>query len=93
MNSKAWNIIYGNNTYVNWVPKSKMLLWHCRNDDCVPFGNFIAAKKKFTEIGLTNVDYVEWPAVTPDPSGGTIHVSVAPRAFLEGARWIYSHTK
>ena len=93
VNSKAWNILYGNNAYVNWVPKSKMLLWHCQNDDCVPFGNFVAAKKKFTEIGLTNVDYVEWPAVTPDPSGGTIHVSVAPRAFLEGAHWIYNHTK
>jgi len=91
--SQAWNILYGNNSYVDWTPKSKMLLWHCQNDDCVPFGNFVAAKTRFTSLGLTNVEYVEWPAVTPDPSGGTIHVAVAPRAFMEGAKWIYNHTK
>ncbi len=92
-NSQAQKIIYGNNSYVNWTPKSKMLLWHCINDDCVPFGNFTVAKKRFTELGLTNVDYVVWPAVTLDPSMGTVHVTVAPRAFYEGSRWIYNHTK
>lgn len=91
--SKAHSILFDNNAYLGWVPKSRMLLWHCQNDDCVPFGNFVAAKDRFTTLGLTNIDYVEWPAVTPDPSGGTIHVAVAPRAFYEGSLWIYSQTK
>ena len=64
-----------------------MLLWHCKNDDCVPFGNFVAAKNKFTELGVTNIDYVEWPPVINWE--GTVHVSIAPRAFLEGTKWIH----
>jgi len=91
--SQPFKIIYENNAYVNWTPKSKMLLWHCKNDDCVPFGNFTAARNRFTEIGLTNVDYVEWPPVELNPDMGTIHVTVAPRAFYEGSRWIYNLTK
>ncbi len=93
VNSKAYQILFENNSYLGWVPKSKMLLWHCQNDDCVPFGNFVAAKDRFNSLGLTNIDYVEWPAVSPDPSGGTIHVSVAPRAFYEGSLWINNLTK
>jgi pimeloyl-ACP methyl ester carboxylesterase len=93
VNSKAYQILYRNNSYLGWIPKSRMLLWHCRNDDCVPFGNFVAAKDRFTTLGLTNIDYVEWPAVSPDPGGGTIHVAVAPRAFYEGSQWIYHQIK
>ena len=43
LNSRAFQYMYENNSYVNWSPKSKMLLWHCVNDDCVPFGNFSVA--------------------------------------------------
>ncbi len=90
-NSQARQTMYGNNSYVNWTPKSKMLLWHCQNDDCVPFGNFTVAKQRFTSLGLTNIEYVEWPPVVP--KSGTVHVAVAPRAFYEGSRWIYQLTK
>jgi hypothetical protein len=91
--SQAQMLMYENNSYVNWTPKSKMLLWHCQNDDCVPFGNFTVAKKRFTELGLSNIEYVAWPAIENDPTKGTVHVSVAPRAFYEGSRWIYHHLK
>lgn len=91
--SMAFKTIQGNNSYVGWTPKSKMLLWHCRNDDCVTFGNFLAAKDRFTELGLTHIDYVEWPPLSPNPSKGTIHQRVAARAFYEGSRWIYHQTK
>ena len=90
-NSKAYKILYANNSYIDWVPKSKMLLWHCKNDDCVPFGNMVTARNRFRdELHLPNIEYVEWPAVEPNPGGSTIHVSVAPRAFYEGSLWIYN---
>jgi hypothetical protein len=89
--SRAYQTLYENNAYINWAPKSKMLLWHCKNDDCVPFGNFTVARNKFTGLGLTNIEYVEWPPVTP--KSGTVHVAVAPRAFLEGAKWIRRQIK
>jgi hypothetical protein len=89
--SQAYLTMAGNNSYAGWTPKSHMLLWHCENDDCVPFGNYTAAKTRFTELGLTNIDYVAWPAVHPE--SGTVHVAVAPRAFYEGSRWIYHHSK
>lgn len=92
-NSRVYRLVYENNAYVNWTPRSPILLWHCKNDDCVPFGNFVAAKQRFTELGLTNIDYVEWDSVALNPSRGTVHVTVAPRAFYEGSRWIYHHTK
>lgn len=92
-NSKAFQVLYENNAYINWAPKSKMLLWHCQNDDCVPFGNFVTAKQRFTELGLSNVEYVEWPPVELNPDRKTVHVTVAPRAFYEGSRWIYHKTK
>jgi pimeloyl-ACP methyl ester carboxylesterase len=91
--SKAYRLVDENNAFSGWTPKSKMLLWHCKNDDCVPFGNFVAAKNRFTGLGLTNIDYVEWDSVPLNPDRGTIHVTVAPRAFYEGSRWIYHHTK
>ncbi|MEI7897833.1 MAG: lipase family protein [bacterium] len=91
--SQAHQLMYGNNSYVNWTPKSKMLLWHCQNDDCVLFGNYTVAKKQFTDLGLTNIDYVAWPAIQHDPAKGTVHVAVAPRAFYEGSRWIYHHSR
>lgn len=91
--SLAFQTIYKNNSFVDWVPKCRMLLWHCQNDDCVTFGNFLAAKAEFTELGLTQIDYVEWPPLEPDPSKGTIHQRVAPRAFYEGSRWIFHHSE
>lgn len=86
--SSAYSTLFQNSTYYNWVPKTKMLLWHCKNDDCVPFGNFTSAKNAFVKGSASNVNYVEWPEVTN--WAGTIHVSVAPRAFYEGASWIHS---
>jgi len=91
-NSKAFQILYENNAYVNWAPKSKMLLWHCKNDDCVPFGNFSVAKKRFNDLGLTNIEYVEYGPID-NPKSGTIHVAVAPKAFKDGAKWIRRYSK
>ncbi len=90
--SRAYQFVYENNSYVNWAPKSKMLLWHCKNDDCVPFGNYVVAKKRFSDMGLTNIEYVEYGPID-NPKSGTIHVAVAPKAFLEGAKWIRRQTK
>ena len=91
--SQAMQIFAQNNSYTGWTPKSKMLLWHCKNDDCVLFGNFIAAKKRFTELGLTNIEYQEWPPMIPKPAEGTVHAEVAIKAFWEGAKWIYHNSK
>jgi len=90
-NSQAFQTLYSNNAYLGWTPKSKMLLWHCMNDDCVPVGNSVAAINRFTSLGLSNVQFVAWPPV--HPKSGTVHVAVAPRAFYEGSRWIYNLTK
>jgi len=84
--SAAYDALWQNDTYPNWVPESTMLLWHCQNDDCVPIGNYEAAKAAFTQSGASNITYVEWP---PVPNwAGTVHVSAAPIAFYEGAIWI-----
>jgi pimeloyl-ACP methyl ester carboxylesterase len=88
--SKAFKTLYQNNAYVDWTPKSKMLLWHCLNDDCVPYGNLVTAMQSFSQ--LPNVQPVTWPAVKPSGSS-TVHVTVAPRAFYEGSRWIYNLAK
>jgi predicted esterase len=91
--SQAMKIFALNNSHTGWTPKSKIYLWHCINDDCVPFGNFVAAKKRFKEIGLTNVDYKEYPALPPKPEEGTVHARIAPRAFFEGSLWIFHQSK
>ncbi|MEI8004934.1 MAG: lipase family protein [Bacteroidota bacterium] len=91
--SLAFQAMQDNNSYLGWMPKSKMLVWHCKNDDCVPFGNLVAARDRFSTLGISNIEYVEWPAVEHDPSGSTVHVSVAPTAFMEGAKWIYHQSK
>jgi len=84
--SVAWQTLYENNTYPNWIPQTPMLMWHCQNDDCVPVGNFHAAKAAFIQGGAQHITYVEFP---PVPNwAGTVHVSAAPIAFLEGALWI-----
>ena len=84
--SVAHDILRQNDTYPNWVPETTMLLWHCQNDDCVPIGNYEAAKAAFTQGGTSNITYIEFP---PVPNwAGTVHVSAAPIAFLEGALWI-----
>ena len=89
-NSSAYRMLNENNSYLGWTPKSKMLIWHCKNDDCVPFGNMVAARQVFNQLGLTNIEYVEWPAVEPK-EGQTVHVTVATRAFYEGTLWIQQH--
>jgi len=89
--SQAWKALYGNNTYTGWKPQSKMLLWHVKNDDCVPFGNFEVAKQAFQDAGALDIEYVEYP---PVPNwAGTVHESAAPVAFYTGAQWIYNQVK
>ena len=89
-NSQVFNTLYSNNSYT-WQPKTPMLLWHCKNDDCVPIGNFVTAKGYFESTNATNIEYVEYP---PFPNWeGTVHVSVAPVAFKEGADWIHNQLK
>ena len=90
--SRAFLTLYGNNAYVDWTPKSKMLLWHCPNDDCVPYGNMVTAMNAFNSLGATTIQYVTGPVVKPSGSS-TVHVTVAPKAFLAGSRWIYHLTK
>jgi len=85
--SSAFNILWQNSTYPNWIPESTMLLWHCQNDDCVPIGNYETAKTAFTNSGAEKITYVEWPPVIN--WAGTVHVSAAPIAFYEGAVWIH----
>ena len=89
--SLAFNIFSANNSFTGWTPKSLMYLWHCVNDDCVPFSNYQSARKRFDEMGLINIVYYEFPSLTPDPAKGTIHQRVAPIAFLEGSLWIFAH--
>jgi len=95
VNSNVYKTLFKNNAYINnksnvWKPKSKMLFWHCKNDDCVPFGNFTKVKSEYGT--MSNIEYIEYPEITPF-HGQTIHVSIAPTAFQAGAHWIYQQTK
>lgn len=89
-NGQVFQTLYDNNTYT-WTFETPMYLWHCKNDDCVPFGNFETAKGYFENNGATNITYVEYPPFINWE--GTIHVSVAPIAFKQGADWIHEQLK
>ena len=94
VNSNSYKVLFKNNAYINnksevWKPTSKMLFWHCKNDDCVPFGNFTKVKSEYGT--MSNIQYVEYPPI--HNWNGTVHVSIAPKAFWEGANWIYHQTK
>jgi len=53
---RRWKIIIH-----TWVGSQiKKLIWHCKNDDCVPFGNLVAARDRFSTLGISNIEYVEW---------------------------------
>lgn len=85
--SAAFKTLVNNDTYPDWKPETKMLLWHVKNDDCVLFGNFTAAKDAFQKAGASSITYVEWPPVIN--WAGTVHVSAAPIAFYEGTKWVH----
>lgn len=82
--SKAHQTLYDNNTYIGWKPSTKTYIWHCRNDDCVPFGNFEKVKSVFGT--MPNITYKEYPPI--NPIFNTIHETAAPIAFSEGTIWI-----
>ena len=82
--SKAHQTLYDNNTYIGWKPSTKTYIWHCRNDDCVPFGNFEKVKSVFGTP--PNITYKEYPPI--NPIFNTIHETAAPIAFSEGTIWI-----
>lgn len=87
-NSTQYQILYKNNMWVDWTPKSKMLVAHGMNDDCVVYGNYLTFKSKHQ---LPNIQYFEL--------GETfkildfIHDSMAPWAFLQGSLWIQQMVK
>ena len=83
-NSNAHQALYENNTYINWIPTTETFIWHCENDDCVPFGNFLKVKSVFGSP--SNITYKQYPPLVP--IFHTIHQTAAPIAFLDGAGWI-----
>ena len=87
--TKAYQAIYENNSYIGWTPVTETFLWHCVNDDCVSFSNFQKVKSVFGE--LPNITYVEYPPITP--IFNTIHQTAAPIAFMEGTTWILNREK
>ena len=86
----AVKTLYNNNSYT-WTPVTDIYLWHCENDDCVTFQNFVTAKSYFQSQGVTNITYVDYPPIVKWAS--TVHVSAAPIAFLEGSIWIENKLK
>lgn len=88
--SRAHQRIYDNNTYIGWKPVTETLLWHCVNDDCVPFTNYEKVKSVFGS--LPNITYTEYPPITPIAQT-TIHQTAAPIAFMQGTVWIIEREK
>lgn len=82
--SSAFQVLSDNNTYQAWIPQTTTMLWHCENDDCVPFGNFTKVKSVFGNP--SNITYTAYPPVYPVL--GTVHESAAPIAFLAATTWI-----
>jgi pimeloyl-ACP methyl ester carboxylesterase len=87
--SNAHQHLYNNNSYIGWTPKTDMLLWHCVNDDCVPFANYEKVKSVFGS--LPNITYTQYPPIIP--VFHTIHQTAAPIAFMQGAVWIIEKEK
>ena len=88
--TKAHHAIYENNSYIGWTPVTETFLWHCVNDDCVSFINFLKVKSVFG--ALPNITYVEYPPIIPI-SNTTIHQTAAPIAFMKGTIWILDREK
>ncbi len=87
--TKVYHAIYENNSYIGWTPVTETFLWHCVNDDCVSFSNFLKVKSVFG--ALPNITYVEYPPITP--IFNTIHQTAAPIAFMKGTIWILDREK
>jgi len=84
-NSSQFKILYENNTWINWTPKTKMFVAHGMNDDCVTYGNYLTFKANHNAV---NIRYFELGETFP--MLGSYHESFAPWAFLQGQCWIES---
>jgi hypothetical protein len=70
------------NDVYDWTPRAPMRLYHCRDDELVPFENAVVARDRFHERGATHVDLVELDA------GG--HAECVGPALLLGKAWFDS---
>jgi pimeloyl-ACP methyl ester carboxylesterase len=87
--SKAHQLIYDNNSYIGWTPQTETFLWHCVNDDCVSFNNYLKVKSVWG--ALSNITYTQYPPI--QPIFQTIHQTAAPIAFMAGTIWIIEREK
>lgn len=88
-NSSIWKILHENDIWNGWVPKSKIMIAHCMNDDLVPYGNYTKVKSVWS--GQSNIEFFELGQCRNYL--GSVHVSIAPWAFLQGTLWISEQVK
>lgn len=88
-NSTIWKLLHENDIWNNWEPKSKIMIAHCMNDDLVPYTNYIKVKSVWS--GKPNIEFFELGQC--QDYLGSVHVSVAPWAFLQGTLWISNLVK
>ncbi len=77
----SWRSRLEENDLLDWTPRSRTRMYHCENDDQVPFANALAALDSFT--GGT-------PSTTIDLVSGDYgtHTECAPVLLLFGKFWI-----
>jgi len=80
-NHPLWKALRENDVY-DWSPISPMRMYHCENDDLVPFQNTEVAAAQFTANGSTSVEIVSLDF------GG--HRACAAPALLLGKIWFDS---
>ncbi len=76
-----WRTRLEENDLLNWTPRSRTRLYHCENDDQIPYDNAVAALESFTGgMASANVDLVSGDYGT--------HAECAPVLLLFGKFWI-----
>ena len=57
------------NTFLNWVPQTRIHFFHCDADEVVPLQNALTAVNRFTSNGATNIQLTTIPGGTHETSG------------------------
>jgi hypothetical protein len=85
--STLYQKLQANDAYRGWTPQAPLLLYHNRQDDLVPFGNYSFAKSAW---GLTHSNIQYKTVDTPLATLGSVHATSLIPAYIEAAKWIHN---
>ncbi len=86
--STLYTKLQANNAYNGWTPtQAKIMLYHNRKDDLVPFGNYSFAKSAW---GTANAKITYKTVDNSLDKLGSVHATSLIPAYIEAAKWIHN---